>query len=101
MLTPVGLAMLFRAFPPAERARASTLIMIPTLAHPRSGRCSGPHRHQRQLALDLPRQRPIGLLALWFGGAPLRSNDSRPPVGSTSRVRALRTCSGLDRLHTE
>ena len=37
MLTPVGLAMLFRAFPPAERARASTAMMIPTLAAPALG----------------------------------------------------------------
>jgi EmrB/QacA subfamily drug resistance transporter len=37
MLTPVGIAMLFRAFPPAERARASTYIMIPTLAAPALG----------------------------------------------------------------
>src|SRR5437879_5371330 len=29
MLTPVGTAMLFRAFPPAERARASAVMGIP------------------------------------------------------------------------
>jgi EmrB/QacA subfamily drug resistance transporter len=37
MLTPVGLAMLFRTFPPAERARVSTLIMFPTLIAPALG----------------------------------------------------------------
>ncbi len=37
MLTPVGLAMMFRVFPPAERARVSTLMMIPTLAAPALG----------------------------------------------------------------
>jgi len=37
MLTPVGIAMLFRAFPPAERARASTIIMIPTMIAPALG----------------------------------------------------------------
>ena len=37
MLTPVGIAMLFRAFPPAERARASTLVMIPTMLAPALG----------------------------------------------------------------
>src|SRR5581483_12370586 len=31
MLTPVGTAMLFRAFPPAERAAASALLAIPTV----------------------------------------------------------------------
>jgi len=37
MLTPIGIAMLFRAFPPIERARASTIVMIPTLAAPALG----------------------------------------------------------------
>ncbi|MEO6123157.1 MAG: MDR family MFS transporter [Ilumatobacteraceae bacterium] len=37
MLTPVALGMLFRVFPPAERARVSTLMMVPTLAAPALG----------------------------------------------------------------
>ncbi len=37
MLTPVGSAMLFRAFPPAERARASTILMLPTITAPALG----------------------------------------------------------------
>jgi EmrB/QacA subfamily drug resistance transporter len=37
MLTPIGIAMLFRAFPPIERARASTIVMIPTLIAPALG----------------------------------------------------------------
>jgi EmrB/QacA subfamily drug resistance transporter len=37
MLTPVGVAMLFRAFPPAERARASTILTIPTVIAPALG----------------------------------------------------------------
>ena len=37
MLTPVGIAMLFRAFPPVERAKAATILMIPTLIAPASG----------------------------------------------------------------
>ena len=37
MLTPVGIAMLFRAFPPAERAKASTVVMVPTLVAPALG----------------------------------------------------------------
>ncbi len=37
MLTPVGMAMLFRAFPPIERARAATIVMIPTLVAPALG----------------------------------------------------------------
>jgi EmrB/QacA subfamily drug resistance transporter len=37
MLTPVGTAMLFRAFPPAERARASTILTVPTVIAPALG----------------------------------------------------------------
>jgi EmrB/QacA subfamily drug resistance transporter len=37
MLTPVGTAMLFRAFPPAERARASRVLVIPTILAPALG----------------------------------------------------------------
>ncbi len=68
MLTPVGLAMLFRAFPPAERARAATLIMIPTLAAPALGPVLGglivTNISWRWIFLV---NLPIGLVALWFG----------------------------------
>lgn len=37
MLTPVGLAMLFRAFPPERRAAASKILIIPTALAPASG----------------------------------------------------------------
>ena len=37
MMTPVGTAMLFRAFPPAERARASAVITMPTAIAPALG----------------------------------------------------------------
>ncbi|MEY2453149.1 MAG: hypothetical protein QOD92_2723 [Acidimicrobiaceae bacterium] len=37
MLVPVGTAMLFRAFPPIERARASTVLMVPTVLAPALG----------------------------------------------------------------
>jgi hypothetical protein len=30
LMAPVGLAMLFRVFPPAERIRASTILTVPT-----------------------------------------------------------------------
>lgn len=68
MLAPVGLAMLFRAFPPAERARAATVIMIPTLAAPALGPVLGglivTNASWRWIFLV---NVPIGLLALWFG----------------------------------
>ena len=37
MLVPVGTAMLFRAFPPIERAKASTVLIIPTVLAPATG----------------------------------------------------------------
>ncbi|MCW2523765.1 MAG: drug resistance transporter, EmrB/QacA subfamily [Frankiales bacterium] len=37
MLTPVGMAMLFRAFPPEERVRASSILTTPTALAPAIG----------------------------------------------------------------
>jgi len=37
MLTPVGTAMLFRAFEPHERAKASTVLLVPTVLAPAIG----------------------------------------------------------------
>ncbi len=37
LMTPVGLAMLWRTFPPAERARASAILVIPTALAPALG----------------------------------------------------------------
>jgi EmrB/QacA subfamily drug resistance transporter len=37
MMTPVGTAMLFRAFPPSERARASLILTVPTVIAPALG----------------------------------------------------------------
>jgi MFS family permease len=68
MLTPVGVTMLFRAFPPAERAKASTYIMIPTLLAPALGPILGgllvTHANWRWIFLI---NVPIGLVGLWFG----------------------------------
>ena len=73
MLTPVGLAMLFRAFPPAERARAATVIMIPTLTAPALGPVFGglivTNVSWRWIFLV---NVPIGMVAMWFGWRHLR-----------------------------
>jgi EmrB/QacA subfamily drug resistance transporter len=37
MLTPVGAAMLYRAFPPEERARVSSILTVPAVLAPASG----------------------------------------------------------------
>lgn len=75
MLTPVGTAMLFRAFPPIERARASTIVMIPTLAAPALGPIVG------GLLTETIGWRwiffvnvPIGIVAMAFGLRYLREH---------------------------
>ncbi|HEX3947998.1 MAG TPA: MFS transporter, partial [Acidimicrobiales bacterium] len=37
MLMPVGTAMLYRAFPPAQRARANAILIVPTVVAPAAG----------------------------------------------------------------
>ena len=75
MLTPVGIAMLFRAFPPAERARAATVVMIPTLAAPAMGPVVGgfitKNFDWRWIFLV---NVPIAIVALWFGFRFLREH---------------------------
>lgn len=68
MLIPVGMALLFRTFPPAERIRANRILMIPTLLAPASGPVIG------GLLVDGLSWRwvffinvPIGAAALIFG----------------------------------
>ena len=75
MLTPVGVAMLFRAFPPAERAKAATVVMVPTLVAPAMGPVLGgwitTNFSWRWIFLV---NVPIALVALWFGWRHLREH---------------------------
>ena len=75
MLTPVGIAMLFRAFPPSERARASTVVMVPTLLAPALGPVLGGYITKyfawRWIFLV---NVPIAALALVFGMLHLREH---------------------------
>lgn len=68
MLTPVGTAMLFRAFPPAERAKAASILIIPTVIAPATGPVLG------GLLVDTLSWRwvfyvnvPVGVAAFLFG----------------------------------
>ncbi|HEY5335915.1 MAG TPA: MDR family MFS transporter [Mycobacteriales bacterium] len=81
MLTPVGMAMLFRVFPPQERVRASSILVIPTALAPAVGPVLG------GLLVDSLSWRwvffvnlPLGLLALAYGVLFLRDTDL-PPAG--------------------
>ena len=80
MLTPIGTAMLFRAFPPAERARASAILIVPTLIAPALGPVLGGY------ITDGPGWRwifyvnvPIGALAFLFGAWRLKENRHESP----------------------
>ena len=68
LMTPVGMAMLWRAFPPAERVRASAVLVVPTALAPALGPVLG-----GLFVTDLSWRWvfyvnvPIGILALSFG----------------------------------
>ena len=68
MLTPIGMAMLFRTFPPAERVRASRILIVPTAFAPALGPVLG-----GLLVTDVSWRwvffvnLPIGIAALIFG----------------------------------
>jgi EmrB/QacA subfamily drug resistance transporter len=68
MLTPIGMALLYRTFPPAERVRASRILIVPTAFAPALGPVLG-----GLLVTDVSWRwvffvnLPIGLAALIFG----------------------------------
>jgi EmrB/QacA subfamily drug resistance transporter len=69
IMTPVGTAMLFRAFPPSRRARASQVLIVPTVLAPALGPIIGglliEHLSWRWVFyVNLP----VGIAALVFGG---------------------------------
>jgi EmrB/QacA subfamily drug resistance transporter len=76
MLTPVGMAMLFRAFPPQERVRASSILVVPTALAPAIGPVLG------GVLVDSLSWRwvffvnlPLGLLAFAYGAVFLRDAE--------------------------
>jgi EmrB/QacA subfamily drug resistance transporter len=80
MLAPVGLAMLFRAFPPRERVRASAILTVPTTFAPALGPVIG-----GLLVTDLSWRWvfyvnvPIGLAAIAFGALFLEHQPEKKP----------------------
>lgn len=82
MLTPVGVAMLFRAFPPAERAKASTVVMVPTLLAPALGPVLGGFITEKfDWRWIFFVNVPIAIVAIWFGFRFLREHRE-PTAGS-------------------
>lgn len=82
MLTPTGTTLLFRAFPPAERAKASAVLTIPTVLAPASGPVIGGFLTDRVgwrwiFGLNVP----VGLIALTIAIVGLKADtqtDRRP-----------------------
>lgn len=80
MLTPVGTAMLFRAFPPAERAQAGALMTIPIVVAPASGPVLGGylvefHSWQWIFWINVP----VGMLGLLVAAIYLREEKQEQP----------------------
>jgi EmrB/QacA subfamily drug resistance transporter len=80
MMAPVGLAMLFRAFPPAERVRASSILTVPTTLAPALGPVIG-----GLLVTELSWRWvffvnvPLGIAALTFGALFLEDGTALRP----------------------
>jgi len=84
MLAPVGMAMLYRVFPPDERIRAAAILTVPTTLAARAR--AGPRRavrHRAVLAVGVLRQR-----ADWRGRLRLRRGLRAP--AAAGRARPLR-----------
>jgi len=80
MLTPVGTAMLFRAFPPHERAKGAAVLVIPMVVAPASGPIIGGYLVEYQdwrwiFMINVP----VGLLGLIFAGLFLREERQPAP----------------------
>lgn len=80
MLVPVGTAMLFRAFPPIERAKASTVLIVPTVLAPALGPVIGGwlvtyHSWRWIFYLNVP----IGIVAFAIGLFGLREHREPRP----------------------
>jgi EmrB/QacA subfamily drug resistance transporter len=95
LMTPVGMAMLFRVFPPAERVRASSILMIPTAFAPALGPVLG-----GLLVTDLSWRWvfyvnvPIGVAAVIFGSLCLDDHIQAHP-GPFDLTGFLLAASGL------
>ena len=80
MLIPVGMAMLYRTFPPAERVRVAGLLMLPTAMAPALGPVLG-----GLLVTDLSWRwvfyvnLPIGIAALIFGAICMEERREEKP----------------------
>ncbi len=95
MLTPIGMTMLFRAFPPSERAAASAVLVIPITLAPALGPILGGylvdyHSWRWIFYLNLP----VGMLALVASLLLLRE-EKQPSTGKLDLPGFLLAAAGL------
>ena len=95
MLTPVGTAMLFRAFPPHERAKGAAILTIPMVVAPASGPVLGGylvefHSWREIFFINVP----IGIAAFAFAAIALRE-EKQHEAGSLDVPGFILGCSGL------
>ena len=95
MLMPVGMAMVFRAFAPSERAAAGALVSIPTAVAPAAGPVLGGYLVEYQswpwiFLINIP----IGILAIVFAGLVLRE-ERQPRPGRLDVPGFLLSSAGL------
>lgn len=95
LMTPVGMAMLWRAFPPAERVRASAILVVPTALAPALGPVVG-----GLFVTDVSWRWvfyvnvPIGIVAFAFGVLFLHEQE-RQEAGPFDLPGFLLSCAGL------
>lgn len=95
MLTPVGVAMLFRAFPPHERAQASAVLIVPTVVAPAAGPVLGGYLVQYHswhwiFRINIPIG-IVGLIAAWL----LLREEKQPQTGRLDIRGFFLSASGL------
>jgi EmrB/QacA subfamily drug resistance transporter len=95
MLTPVGTAMLFRAFPPHERAKGAAILMIPMVVAPASGPVLGGYLVEYQdwrwiFLINIP----VGVLGFIFAGLFLKE-EKQPAPGRLDVPGLLLACLGF------
>jgi len=95
MLTPVGTAMLFRAFPPVERAQAAALLAIPTTVAPATGPVLGGYLVEYQswhwiFLINIP----VGIAGLLVAALFLRE-EKQPRPGRLDVPGFLLSATGL------
>lgn len=95
MMTPVGSAMLFRAFPPNERAAASAVMVVPIAIAPATGPVLGGILvDQLSWHWIFLINIPIGILGVIFCTLMLR-NEKQPSPGRFDKAGFILSATGL------